>query len=222
VHARAAADGVSNVVEKESHARRYDTETPLAWKQNPADVIAVARCGSELARITTEIAPAEAIVSESNPIRVFVTHAFQETDDYLRVFEFLESVDRFFYLNVSKPDNVPTTGGIEAIKDELITQIKEAEAVIVLPSLYEEKESLARFLMDAADVNSKPMIAIRPFGGLLETPPAVVERVREHIEWNDREIADALRRQARGEDTARWETIDFPGWDEHGEIEDNT
>ena len=161
-------------------------------------------------------------MSESNPIRVFVTHAFQETDDYLRVFEFLESVDRFFYLNVSKPDNVPTTGGIEAIKDELIRQIKQAEAVIVLPSLYEEKESLGRFLMDAADANSKPMIAIRPFGGLLETPEAVVQRVKEHIEWNDREIVDALKRQARGEDTARWETIDFPGWNEHGEIDDKT
>jgi len=156
-------------------------------------------------------------VSESNPIRVFVTHAFQETDDYLRVFEFLESVDRFFYLNVSKPDNVPDSGGIEAIKEELIAQIKESEAVIVLPSLYEDKESLARFLMDAADANSKPMIAIRPFGGLLQTPQAVEERVKEHIEWNDREIVDALKRQARGEDTARWETIDFPGWDEHGE-----
>jgi len=155
-------------------------------------------------------------VSESNPIRVFVTHAFQETDDYLRVFEFLESVDRFFYLNVSKPDNVPTTGGIEAIKDELIRQIKDAEAVIVLPSLYEEKESLGRFLMDAADANSKPMIAIRPFGGLLETPEAVVQRVKEHIEWNDREMVDALKRQARGEDTARWEVLDFPGWDENG------
>lgn len=161
-------------------------------------------------------------MSESNPIRVFVTHAFQETDDYLRVFEFLESVDRFFYLNVSKPDNVPTTGGIEAIKDELIRQIKEAEAVIVLPSLYEEKESLARFLMDAADANSIPMIAIRPFGGLQETPQAIVDRTREHIEWNDREIVDALKRQARNEDTARWETIDFPGWDEHGEIDDKT
>ncbi len=161
-------------------------------------------------------------MSESNPIRVFVTHAFQETDDYLRVFEFLESVDRFFYLNVSKPDNVPTTGGIEAIKDELIRQIKEAETVIVLPSLFEEKESLARFLMDAADANSKPMIAIRPFGGLLETPQAVVDRVQEHIEWNDREIVDALKRQARNEDTARWETIDFPGWDASGEIDDKT
>ena len=162
------------------------------------------------------------MVYEDDPIRVFVTHAFQENDDYLRVFEFLESVDRFFYLNVSKPDNVPTSGGIEAIKEELIAQIKEAEAVIVLPGLYEEKESLARFLMDAADVNGKPMIAIRPFGGMQETPAAIVERAKEHIEWNDREIVDALKRQARGEDTARWETIDFPGWDENGEIDDKT
>ena len=159
-------------------------------------------------------------MSESNPIRVFVTHAFQETDDYLRVFEFIESVDRFFYLNVSKPDNVPGTGGIEAIKEELIAQIKECETVIVLPSLYEEKENMARFLMDAADVNDKPMIAIRSFGGVAETPAAVIERVKEHIEWNDREIVDALRRQARGEDTARWETIDFPGWDADGEVEE--
>jgi len=159
-------------------------------------------------------------VSESNPIRVFVTHAFQETEDYLRVFEFIESVDRFFYLNMSKPDNVPGSGGIEAIKEELIAQLKECEAVIVLPSLYEEKESMARFLMDAADANHKPMIAIRPFGGLAETPAAVVKRVKEHIEWNDREIVDALRRQARGEDTARWETIDFPGWDADGEVEE--
>ena len=159
-------------------------------------------------------------MSESNPIRVFVTHAFQETEDYLRVFEFIESVDRFFYLNVSKPDNVPESGGIEAIKESLIAQIKECEAVIVLPSLYEEKENMARFLMDAADVNDKPMIAIRPFGGVAETPKAVVERVKEHIEWNDREIVDSLRRQARGEDTARWETLDFPGWDADGEVEE--
>ena len=159
-------------------------------------------------------------MSESNLIRVFVTHAFQETEDYLRVFEFIESVDRFFYLNVSKPDKVPQAGGIEAIKEELIAQIKECEAVIVLPSLYEEKENMARFQMDAADVNDKPMIAIRPFGGVAETPKAVVERVKEHIEWNDREIVDSLRRQARGEDTARWETLDFPGWDADGEVEE--
>lgn len=161
-------------------------------------------------------------MSENDPIRVFVTHAFEESDDYLRVFEFLESVDRFFYLNVSKPENVPTTGGSEAAKEELINQIKFSEAVIVLPSLYEQNQALARFLMDAADANNRPMIAIRPFGGVTDTPDEIVARAKEHIEWNDREIADALRRQARGEDTARWEVIDFPGYDEHGKIEDDS
>ncbi len=31
--------------------------------------------------------------------------------------------------------------------------------------------------------------------------------------------ADALRRQARGEDTSRWEVLDFPGFDADGPIE---
>ncbi len=161
-----------------------------------------------------------ATVSESNPIRVFATHAFEETDDYLRVFEFLESVDRFFYINVSKPENIPTTGGVDAIRNELVQQIKQAEAMFVLPSVYEAKGELVRFMMDAAKANNIGMIAIRPFGGVAETPGEIEERVQEHIEWNDREMVDALKRQARGEDTQRWETIDFPGWDADGEIKE--
>jgi hypothetical protein len=155
-------------------------------------------------------------VSENNPITVFATHAFEESDDYLRVFEFLESVDRFYYLNVSKPENVPQTGGPQAIKDELIEQIKAAEAVIVLSSLYESSPDMAEFMMDAAAINHKGMIAIRPFGVAAETPAEMVERCQEHIEWNERDIADALRRQARGEDTSRWEVLDFPGFDADG------
>lgn len=147
---------------------------------------------------------------ENNPIRVFVTHTFTEDEDYLRVFEFLEGVDRFFYLNCSKPENVPGSGGLEAIKEELIKQIKECEAMVVLASQYERNPDLIRFQMDVADANEKPMIAIRPFGSVAETPQALIERVNEQIEWNSREIADALRRQARLEDTARWDVIDFP------------
>jgi hypothetical protein len=154
--------------------------------------------------------PMEHPVSEDNPIRVFVTHNFKETTDYLRVFEFLESMDRFFYLNTSKPENIPESGGLEAIKDELIAQIKEAEAVIVLASMYMEQEDMVSYQLDVAEANEKPMIAIRPFGGMLETPEALVARVNEHIEWNNREMVDALKRQARLEDTTRWDVIDFP------------
>ncbi len=157
-------------------------------------------------------------VSEQNPIRVFVTHGFNESENYLRIFEFLESVDRFFYLNVSRPD-AEIQGGIDAIREELIAEIKLAEAVLLLPDLYERQPDLVNFMMDVADANNKPMVVIRPFGHVAETPPELVARAREHIEWNPREMVDALRRQARNEDTQRWETIDFPGWDETGKIE---
>ncbi|MDJ0938937.1 MAG: hypothetical protein QNJ00_04160 [Woeseiaceae bacterium] len=156
-------------------------------------------------------------MSEDNPIRVFVTHAFSETDDYLRIFEFLECVDRFYYLNVSKPDEAPS-GGMEEIKDALIQQIKESEAVFVVPELYDAQPDLVGFMMDAADANEKPMIVIRPFGRVKPTPAPLVDRCNEHIEWNAREMVDALKRQARLEDTARWEVVDFPGYDADGEV----
>ncbi len=158
----------------------------------------------------------ETQVSEDDPIKVFATHAFEESDDYLRLFEFLENVENFYYINVSKPENIPKAGGMQAIKDELMKQIKDSEAVFILPALFDEKTELVRFMMQVAEANNKAMIAIKSFGGVSKTAAEVVERSQEHIEWNDRDMADALRRQARGEDMARWEVIDFPGFDADG------
>ena len=149
-------------------------------------------------------------MSENNPIRVFVAHSFAESDDYLRVFEFLESVDRFFYLNVSKPENMPRTGGMDAIKEEMISQIKVSEAMIVLATMYSENTHLTQVQRGVAEANEIPTIAVRPFGGISESPQELMDRASEYIEWNHREMADALRRQARFEDTARWDVIDFP------------
>jgi len=203
VHAGPAADGVSNVVKKKSHARYCRLKLIESPWCNDA--------GGE---------KGEQSVSETNPIRVFVTHAFDESDDYLRIFEFLECVDRFYYLNVSRPEEAPQSGGMDEIKDVLIQQIKGCEAVFLVPALYEAQPDLVNFMMDAADANQKPMIVIRPFGQVSETPKALVDRANEHIEWNAREMVDALKRQARLEDTARWEVIDFPGFDSDGEIDE--
>ncbi len=157
-------------------------------------------------------------MSEANPIRVFVTHTFEESDDYLRVFEFLESDDRFYYLNVSKPENMPSDGTPEAIKDELIAQIKASEVVIVLPLAFEKNPELVIYMMDVAAANKIGMIAIRPFGGMMETPQKVIDRAGVPIDWNAREMVDALRLTARGQDTQRWEVVDFPGFGPDGEI----
>jgi len=114
---------------------------------------------------------------------------------------------------------MPTEGGPDAIKTELIQQIKAAEAVVIIADVYEKESDLVNYMMDVAEANNIRMIAIQPYGGLTESAPMVVERVKENVEWNAREMVDAIRRQARGEDTARWEVIDFPGFDADGEID---
>jgi hypothetical protein len=40
-------------------------------------------------------------------------------------------------------------------------------------------------------------------------PEELVKRASEVIGWNERLMIDAIRRQARHEDTARWDVIEF-------------
>lgn len=160
-------------------------------------------------------------MSEKNPYRVFVTHAFSESDDYLRVFEFLESVERFFYLNVSKPENIEEKGTLEDKKDELISQIKSSEIVVVVNDVYEQNQKLVEYMLDVAEANDISAVAVQPFGGVSETPAELAARVKDTLSWNERTIVDAIQLHGRGTDTQRWEVVDFPGFTADGPIEDN-
>lgn len=148
-------------------------------------------------------------MSESNPIRVFVTHSFASHPDYHRVFEYLEAVPNFFYRNVSVPDQLPQATGKEALKEEYRVQLKTAEVVVVLSSLYVENEFWTAYQMDAAQAANLPLIVMEPFGINAKVPAELVKRAAEVIGWNERLIVDAVRRQARHENTARYETIEF-------------
>ncbi len=148
-------------------------------------------------------------MSEDNPIRVFVSHTFSESDDYLRLFEYIESNPNFFYVNTSKPEEMPS-GGSEAFKESLRHQIEAAETVVVLSSVYEKKRDWIKYQIDAAQAMNKPIVAMKGFGGAVDIQPEVAKVARETPEWNEREIVDALKRAARNEDTNRWEVIDFP------------
>ena len=148
-------------------------------------------------------------MSEKNPIRLFVTHAFASQADYHRVFEYLEASPNFFYRNCSVPDHPPAAGGKEALKEEYRTQLKTAEVVVVLSSLYVENEYWTTYQMDAAQANNLPLVAIEPFGGSTKVPAELVKRCAEVIGWDERIIVDTVRRQARHEDTQRWDTIEF-------------
>lgn len=148
-------------------------------------------------------------MSEKDPIRVFVSHLFEADVDYLRVFEYMESRDRFFYVNTAKPDDMPTEPGPEPIKAALLQQIQAAEIMVLPVVTFERNPDLVRYQMDAAQAKKMPILAVRSFGGTVAIPKEVLDRCDDLVEWNDRVITDGVRRLARNEDTAQWEVIEF-------------
>jgi hypothetical protein len=147
-------------------------------------------------------------MSQANPVRLFVTHAWENSDDYLRVFEYLESARNFFYKNHSTPDKRPT-GDKEALREDLRRQIAPVETVIALSSLYAKEPDLLTFELLYAQANHKPVVLLKPFGGGGEPPKAILDLCDEVVAWDERALVDSIRRQARHEETTRWDTIEF-------------
>ena len=146
-------------------------------------------------------------ISQQNPVRLFVSHAFEPSEDYDRVFEYLESSHNFYYRNCSDPDRKLDTR--EAMKDELRRQIALAEVVIVPSGQYQTHRDWIDFQLNCAKGLDKPVIVLEAFGVKEKMPVQLEALGDEIIEWNERSIADAIRRQARHEETARWDVIEF-------------
>ena len=149
-------------------------------------------------------------MASGDPIRIFVAHDWQEQDDYQRLFEYLESARNFVYINCSKPDWRAAPGAkAEAIKDELRLQIGRAEAVIVLTSLLIAQPEQMMFQISCAKGMSKPVILLPTFGKALPVPVAFKGLWDDEADWDGRAIVDAIKRQARHQESTRWDTIEF-------------
>ncbi|HNR23017.1 MAG TPA: hypothetical protein PKL49_08335 [Steroidobacteraceae bacterium] len=147
-------------------------------------------------------------MSQADPIRVFVSHVWEPSDDYLRVFEFLESARNFFYRNTATPEQMPA-GDKEALREDLRRQIKEAEVVILLPSLYAKHQDLTTFQALFAQASSKPVVLLKFFGADTPLPKALTDLANVVVDWDERALVDAIRQEARHENTARWDVIEF-------------
>jgi hypothetical protein len=148
-------------------------------------------------------------MSQRDPIRVFVTHCFEESDDYVRVFEYLESALNFYYRNCGNLTRDPVGRSQDAVREELRRQISAAEVIIALASLYPEQQDMLIFELNFAKASDKPVVLLPLFGR--EQPKLKVfdGLIDESVAWDERALVDAVKRQARHEDTTRWDTIEF-------------
>jgi hypothetical protein len=147
-------------------------------------------------------------VNQANPIRLFVCHVYRPDDDYHRVFEYLESASNFFYRNTSTPEKRPQ-GDREALREDLRRQINDAEVVILTSSLYRRNIDWVEFQLHCAKAFDKAVVVLEPFGAQDTIAPAVQEVADEVVPWDQRQLVDAVKRQARHEETTRFDTIEF-------------
>jgi hypothetical protein len=143
-----------------------------------------------------------------NPIRLFVTHSWDENDDYSRVFEYLEAPGTFYYQNTGQPHGKRPIDK-ESEREELRRQIAPCEVVIVLPAAYRANADLVLFQMNFAKSADKPIVAMENFGSTAPLPKAIKDLADEVSAWNERSLIDALKRQARHQESTRWDTIEF-------------
>lgn len=148
-------------------------------------------------------------MSESNPIRLFVSHLYAPDEAYFRVFEYLESAINFFYKNCSTPDAPPRSMERETLKEDLRRQISESEIVIILSDLFGRDPILIEFQALYAKSSEKPVLVMEPFGTGKPVPKELSELADDVVGWNTRDVSDKIRQQARHEDTTRWDVIEF-------------
>jgi len=148
-------------------------------------------------------------MSQRDPIRVFVTHAFELNDDYLRVFEFLESARNFYYRNCGGPEQRPVNTSVGGLHEALRQQMANTEVVVALSALYTMQRDLLLFQLNYAKASDKPVVLLPGFGREVLLPPAVIAMSDERAKWDERALVDAIRHQARHEETTRWDSIEF-------------
>ena len=148
------------------------------------------------------------MISQHNPVKLFVGHVWEADEDYLRVFEFLEGASNFYYVNYSAPDKRPSSDK-EAMREALRQQIAPAEAVILLASHHRRAPDLVEFQANFAKASDKPVILLNSFGATSAVSKALLGLADETCDWDERALIDAIRRQARHEETTRWDTIEF-------------
>jgi hypothetical protein len=144
----------------------------------------------------------------ADPIRLFVSHAWAENDDYTRVFEYLEASGKFYYINTSQPQGARPIDK-ESQREDLRRQISPCEVVVVLPAVYQLAPELVLFQMNFAKAADRPIVAMENFGSSAPVPKPIKDLADEVSAWNERSLIDALRRQARHQESTRWDTIEF-------------
>ena len=125
-------------------------------------------------------------ISQQNPVRVFVSHAFEPSDDYHRVFEYLESSHNFYYRNCSDPEQRGDRRARQAEGRAAPADRTGRSRDRALGTVRRSTASWIDFQLNCAKGLDKPVIVLETFGVKEKMPVQLEALGDEIIEWNER------------------------------------
>ena len=81
--------------------------------------------------------------------------------------------------------------------------------MILLPTLFAKHQDLVTFQALFAQASHRPVVLLKYFGKDVQLPKDLTDLATVVIDWDERGLVDAIRKEARHENTARWDVIEF-------------
>ncbi len=127
------------------------------------------------------------------PYRIFISHAWDYSDDYHRVVQFLDEAPCFKWENFSVPEHNPVAD--DDIPYELRNKMRKCDAFLIIAGMYAAHREWIDFEMRFARRIGRPIIGIRKWASQ-RLPLAIQNNAREVVGWNRASVVGAIRRHA--------------------------
>ncbi len=129
--------------------------------------------------------------------RLFISHSWKYSDEYVRFVNLLNNAKYFRWTNYSCPEHDPaidptTQVGKRKLTEALRNQIRPVHCVIILSGMYINYSYWIQKEIDIALEYEKPIIGVKPWGRQ-KIPTIIQEIADEIVGWNTDSIIDAIR-----------------------------
>lgn len=128
--------------------------------------------------------------------RIFISHSWSYSDQYLRLVQLLNQELGFFYNHsVPQSDPVHTNGTDRELYNKIEAQVRGCSCVVILAGVYSTYSKWINKEIEIAKKLGKPIIAVE-YWGAERTSTVVKNAATEIVRWNASSIAAAIRRNS--------------------------